>query len=361
MTDSPGGYNPLETQAEDRLPRERLRPVGVGRVVMEWLVAGLVVVVLNFAAMAVLDRYDPNRFRVQVGVKYEVLREQGGSYDSLILGDSTPNQGVMPAVLNDRVGGSWANLATVADMLAASDVWLLTEFVDLHGPPERVLVCHVPDMWARDPNPLVLAEADVPLSGFDDLDPPLSLGLGEKWGVFKSRYLPLYSKNDSLSVLLMKPWKAKDLRGLYDASGFMSVDGQEPGWSEAIAAAKREHEEKAYKLSAINEQAMTRLIELAEQHGFTVYLTPGSCSRGLAQSPGYRRNFSGMIQQYRAWADASERVVLILPEPQVFADAMMFDEDHVNAEGAEAWTGRIADAILESERSAAQPEVEGRP
>ncbi len=352
MASSPGGYNPQETQAHDRLPRERLRAVGVKRVVAEWLIAGVVLLAVNAAAFAALERYDPNRFRVQVALKYELLQEQGGQYDSLILGDSTPNQGVMPAVLNEQVGGSWLNLATVANMLAVSDAWLLQDFIERHGPPKRVLICHVPDMWPRGVDPLVLSEADVPILGFGELDPSLELSRGDQLQIFKTRYLPLYSKNDSLSRMTIKPWKIEDLRGMFQDDGFMPIAEQEAGREEAIQHAIAEHKKKPFKVSEVNEQAVQRIIALAEQHGIEVYLTTGSASRELAKSPGYRRNFDAMIEQYRAWAAQSNRLTVILPEPQTFADELMFDEDHVTREGAEVWTTRLAEAIRSAELDA---------
>lgn len=355
---SPPGYNPHETQAQDRLPRERLRGVSVRRVVLEWVVAGVVVVLINLIAYATLQRYDPNRFRVQVAVKYEILRERGDQFDSLILGDSTPNQGIMPSILDEQVGGRWLNLATVANLLAASDAWLLEEFIERYGVPKQVLISHVPDMWPREVDPAVICQVPVALSRFDDLEPAVKLKVGESAKMYLTRYVPLYSKNDSLSQLLKKPWKAKDLRGGFDADGFMPMYQAEPGWREDQQSAIAEHAEKPFSVSTINAQAMERIIALAGQYGFTVYLMPGSVSQGLMQSTGYQRNFNAMIEQYRAWADSSEQVRLIGHLPQVFPDTLMYDEDHVTVEGAREWTGQIAQAIL-AQRSPGRENNEG--
>ncbi len=354
MSVSPQGYNPHETQAQDRLPRERLRAVSVGRIVLEWVLAGAVVLLVNLLAFATLERYDPNRFRVQVAVKYEILREHGDQYDSLILGDSTPNQGIMPGILDEQVGGRWLNLATVANLLAASDAWLLDEYIDRYGAPKAVLISHVPDMWAREVDASVISQAPVAVSRFDELKPAVKLKPGELAKMYLTRYAPLYSKNDSLNELLKKPWKVRDLRGGFDPDGFMPMREAEPGWHAAQQTAIAAYEDKSFKVSAINEQAMQRVIELAKEHGFTVYLLPGSVSQGLAQSQGYQGNFQAMMQQYQAWADASEQVRLILPRPQVFPDALMYDEDHVTLEGAKEWTTQIAQAILAQRSGSAE-------
>lgn len=346
MTQSPAGYNPQETQAQDRLPRERLREVSVKRMVLEWLVAGCVVLVVNAAAFAALDRYDPNRFRVQVAVKYELLRERGGEYDSLILGDSTPNQGIIPEMLDERVGGKWFNLSTVANMLTLSSAWMLEEYIETYGPPKQVIVSHVPDMWPRDVDPIVLSQAEYPITAFGSLNPPIDLKPQQMLRMAATRYVPLYSNNVSLSRLAMTPWKAEDLRGGFADDGFMVMHKQEDGWRADLEKAKLEHLENRFDVSPINEKGMARIIELAQEHGFMVYLTTGSVSQGLAASPGYRRNFDAMMQRYRAWADSSDHLTLILPEPQVFPDEMMYDEDHVLESGAKQWTRRIADAIL---------------
>ncbi|MFN3165847.1 MAG: hypothetical protein ACE37H_02150 [Phycisphaeraceae bacterium] len=347
----PAGYNPDETVTDDGLPRERLRDVRWRSVAIEWAVAVAVVALINVAAIAALDRVDPNRFRVQVEVKYERLREHGGDYDSLILGDSTPNQGIKPELLNEQLGGKWMNLATVANMLALSDAWLLDEYIDTHGVPERVIVCHVPDMWAREADPGVMSQAPVGVNDFGGLNPPIDWSAKDKLVVLGTRYFPLYSKQQSLLELVQKPWKARDLRETFGGDGFMQVQGQVDGWPKAVEAAIAEREQTPYKLSEDNARAMRRLIELAEQHGFMIYLTPGSVSQPLAASEGYRRNFDAMIEQYQKWAASSEHVTLILPEPQAFAREMMFDEDHVNAEGAVAWTTRIAEAVKRVEQN----------
>ena len=347
----PAGYNPDETLTDDGLPRERLRDVRWRAIGVEWAVAVAVVAVINVFAIAALNRVDPNRFRVQVEVKYERLRENGKGYDSLVLGDSTPNQGIDPKVLDQQVGGRWMNLATVANMLALTDAWLLDEYIDQYGAPKRVIVAHVPDMWARKADPGVMSQAPVGVNDYTKLDPPIDWSAKDKVVVLGTRYFPLYSKQQSLLQLVQKPWKAKDLRGSFGADGFMSVDGRVGGWPEAVEAAIAEHAEEPYGLSDENRRAMQRLIELAGQYHFMIYLTPGSVSQPLAESPGYRRNFDAMIQQYRAWAASSDRVTLILPEPQAFPREMMFDEDHVNAKGAEAWTNRIAEAIKQSEHT----------
>ena len=357
MSESPGGYNPEETQAHDRLPRERLRSVSLRKLILEWGVAVVVVLAINAVAIAAIHQFDPNRFRVQVGVKYDLLRDAGGDYDSLILGDSTPNQGVIPSVLGEEAGGTWANLATVADMLALNSVWLLTEYIERYGPPERVLLCHVPDMWHREVDLKILSQAKIPINGFGELDPPLGLGAKDKLELFTTRYAPLYSNNESLSRLVMKPWKAENLHHMFDADGFMPMAEQEEGWQEAIEAAKLEHLQQPFAVSDINARSVQRLIDMAQEHGFTLYLTPGSVSPGLAGSAGYQRNFDDMIEQYRAWAASSERVVLILDTPQSFPTPMMYDEDHVTLEGAQRWSKRIAEAIRRHEAASDSPAI----
>lgn len=348
----PEGYNPTETQAEQHLPSERLRAVKRWHVFGEWAVMALVVLAVNVGAFIALKRYDPNRFDVQVVVKYERLREDGGKFDSLILGDSTANQGLMPRVFNEQLGGAWLNLATVANMLAVSDAWQLDEYIKKNGAPRRVIVCHVPDMWARKADPGVMGKAPIAMGDFEKLVPPIKWSLKDRVLVLGNRYVPIYSKSTSLSEMVKKPWALRDLRADFGADGFMAVKGQAKDWEAAVAAAILEHEKDPYELSEINTQAMAAVIALAEQHGFNVYLTPGSVSGPLAESPGYRRNYEAMLEQYRRWAESSERVFLALPDPVVFDDAMMFDEDHVNVEGAEVWSGRLADAIKAAERSA---------
>lgn len=345
------GYNPDETLTDDGLPRERLRDVRWRSLIVEWSVAVAVVALINVAAIAALNRADPNRFRVQVEVKYERLRENGSDYDSLILGDSTPNQGIKPALLDEQVGGKWMNLATVANMLALSDAWLLEEYIERNGPPNRVIVSHVPDMWPRTADPGVMSQAPVGVNDYGKLNPPIHWSAKDKIVVLGTRYFPLYSKQQSLLELVQKPWKTSDLRASFGKDGFMQVAGQADGWSKVVDAAIAEHEAEPFELSDDNARAMRRLSELAETHGFTIYLTPGSVSQPLAESKGYRRNFDAMVKHYQQWAASSEHVTLILPEPQALPREMMFDEDHVNAKGAAAWTGRIADAIKQAEQN----------
>ncbi|MGB0766091.1 MAG: hypothetical protein ACPGYV_00110 [Phycisphaeraceae bacterium] len=353
----PKGYNPDETHVEDGLPRERLRAVRPRTLVIEWVIALGVLLAINFAAFALLDRFDPNRFRVQVEVKYDRLETAGAKYDSLILGDSTPNQGIMPSVLGKRVGGAWLNLATVADLQAVNGAWMLGRYIDAYGPPKRVILCHVPEMWRRDLDPAAFVQTPFSIGQFDELDPPLNFAWDDRlWGAV-TRYAPIYSKNTSLTEFAMKPWALRDLREDFQADGFMAVEGMTSEWAESIERAAQSHAEKPYALSEHNRVAMERMIEMAETHGFDLYLLPGSVSEALAASPGYRHNFVGMMADYQRWAASSDRVVLLSDRMQAFPDEMMYDEDHVNVLGAQAWSERAAAYLAEVIDASAIEEV----
>src|SRR5438128_2449200 len=133
--------------AMTRLPVEIAGPSTARRLI--GTIGGVLALVAlaNTAALFVLSRHPVNHGYKVIGAKWELLREQERPVDWLVLGDSSGNQGVVPAVLSERLGGSSLNLCTVGDLLAVNDAWMLETYIGTVGAPRKVLMVHAYDIW----------------------------------------------------------------------------------------------------------------------------------------------------------------------------------------------------------------------
>jgi hypothetical protein len=317
------------------------------------LIAGTLmpVVLVNALVAWVMPNHSPDRGARVSRTKWHLVERAPAGTDWLILGDSSALRGVDPQLLDRRLGTRSINLGTTRRMLVTGDAWLLSEFIRRRGPPKGVLLVHVHEVWHGDRSWLVSSLSDIPKPwGFwARMDPPLPLAPGEQWRVFLSRYVPLYADNQSLAVTLQYPWKfIRYFSSIgMEPNGYMPVDRTNAG--EVDQDLRRNLDDtrgRRFEISAINLEALGRILALAEQHGFEVYLANSPVYQALYDAPEFRAYFRQVQAALRALDAAEPRLRYIAQEPSTFPKEQMENCDHVTSEASPAYTNRLADEIL---------------
>ncbi len=333
-----------------RLPDEVVAPATPRSVTVSFGLALLVVALANGLAIAALHRTTPNPATHVVKAKWALADEGLGPGYSLILGDSSGNQGLNPEFLNELVGGEWVNLCTFANHLTLGDAWLLEQYIQRHGPPERVLVVHVYDIWARPVYADAFADIPRPFGFWGQMNPPLDLTVKGQVEIAIQRYLPLYFSDRSLKMLLMHPGRVKAVHERINAQGFMAETVSDPAqvqgdYEEQLAKAQAMHTE----LSEPNREGLSRIAELAATHGFTVDLVYGPMYDALWEEPEVRDYFAEVDQQLHELVDEHDGLRLLHDEPATYPITQLQNCEHLTVDGAADYTKRVAAWILEAD------------
>lgn len=336
------------TKIELPLPSEpSLPPASPRSVALTWLSVLALVALVNLATIPILEYLTPNRYERQVRTKWQILETLDASTDSLVVGDSTGNQGVDPAQLGELLGGRWANLSTIADLITLDDAWMIDEYIARTGQaPRRVVVVLTHDLWERDPAPLAVAGIPRPWGFWSRANPPVRFDRDELWLMALGRYVPLYAAEASLRMMLMTPWKVPERWPVIHADGFMPFGESDP--PEVHLAAKRHAEYLAEHPFAMSESAragLVRVLELSQQHGFDVYFAHGSVAESLAEREPYRRRFDAIRAALMELSARYPRLHVLFDEPQAFDERYMVDAEHLVPAGAELYTRAIAERI----------------
>ena len=323
------------------MSRESIPPSTAREVAI--LVAGTVGLLLLLNALIPAIEVRANRGYWLLERKWTMLKALSQPVDTLVVGDSSGNQAVMPAVLAQRLGQA-INLCTFGDMTAAGDAWMLEEYLRRFGPPRRVVSVHVHDVWERSLNLTNLAQIPRPWGFWDQHEPRVASSLEERWSVGVRRYLPLYARTWSLTQLVHSPVQILRSDFRLQPDGFMPVTVQSD-----LAAQTRGYLQHArtqrFSMSAINRQALQRMIQLSNQHGFPLYLANGPLYRPLYDDPDFRRYLDDMNRELAALAATGRHVHRVFSRPMLFDAAQLESVDHTNTTGAAIYTAGLAQAI----------------
>lgn len=328
------------------LPKETLPPCTARRLTSVIAGALILVALVNVAAWWYLGRYTPNTGYLLIRAKWGMLANLKQPVDLLILGDSSGNQGVDPETLRDSLGVSSVNLCTIGDALVLDDAWMLEEYIARYGPPKGVLIVHGYDMWSRDINVSVLSR--IPGSWWTR-QPRLAFGLQDRIRVYLNRYVPLYTETASLGWVIRHPWSAFQTQLSIRPDGFMVETTAEPDRVKSDADVHRQFvRQRTRVLSAVNRAALTRIVQLADQHGFGLCLAPGPINDSLALDTAFQSYFTAIRDTLAAVTASSPRTFFPLTAPMTFPAEQMQSADHVVYSGAAEFTARLAGRIRSS-------------
>lgn len=341
--------------ASDITP-EVLRPSTARRAAL--FVAGVAVVflLLNFGARWYLQNHGTNLGYRIVHAKWKLLEDIDEPVDWLVFGDSSGCHGIVPEVLGEVLGGSAINLATIANLLVVDDAWMLQRYIERFGPPKNVVLVHAIDVWHRGYNSALIGQIPQPWGFWESTPPTIELTEEQSRRLFLSRFVPLYAENSTLRSHLTHFGPPTDVPFSMTSSGF--VPGQAHDRRRLARDLMRTHrflEQKTrFRISSHNAKAMAVIGELADRHGFSVYLVNGPAYDVLAQSPAfdrYRRQKEARLGQMAA----KYRRFYVLPDlPTYPHDEMEVSVDHVIPTVAPRYTRSIAEAIAERQRQEGQ-------
>lgn len=354
MSDSHSHSRPARIRRilEDRLPEEVLLPITWRRSLATVFLTVLFFVAINLLIKWYLIAYPINRGYWVTHEKWEMLDSLSEPAEWLILGDSSAIQGVVPSVIEEQLGGQAINLATTAGIALLDDVWMLEEHIERYGPPKNVLVVHTVDVWDRDiayQGSILIAKIPRPW-GFwraSAVDPGLDSDL---WiDIFLARYLPLYGETGSLLTVLGRAIVTPER--LFENPYRMEPDGYIPVNQTSSGSTVTETEETINKfeqngfyISPINQTALDRMVALADEHDFELYLANGPLYEGLAQASAIQEFFADLNQTLEESAGRSNNahyLTLLAGMPL----EQMQNIDHVNHAAAEVYSQMLASEI----------------
>lgn len=276
--------------------------------------------------------------------------------DWLIVGDSSANQGVMPSEIQRMTGKKALNLGTIGNMTVVEDLWMLEEYIDRFGPPEKVVVVHVFDMWNRYFDPLLTSQIPLPWGFWEKYTFAHELiGDQERETIFIDRFIPLYTQDWTLRSIIYS--SVTGLKNPFNPGLFVYPDGffpseeAKPEQAEQDALDQVEFvEDNAFFVSDINRSAMEEIIRLAEEYSFDVYLVNSPIHERLYGSPIFQEYAGGMHAELAGFDRQSERVHY-LEAYKTFASHLMQTSDHLITPAAETYTQWLVDSLMNAEKS----------
>lgn len=327
----------------------------------------LVVMLVNAAAGWYLGRSTSNLGYWLIQEKWRRLLDLDEDLDWLVLGDSSANQGVVSAVLEERLGGRALNLATIGDIGILDDAWMLQTYLQTHPAPRGVIVVHAYDIWEREP--IVSLRGLIPLSpeALNELRPAVELDAQSNVDSLLTRYFPLYSRSTSLKSLVFKILRSParllkalggapagaepDAAPILDAGGYMAVLAPDPA---TVAIDYANHagfvRSSSFRFSARNQQALEAMIALSEEVGFDLWLVNSPLYSGLAGDPNFQAYFDD-LQQGINQLGAGRSSVFNLGLLGVYPESGMVSVDHAAHASALDFSARLAEAILAGQAS----------
>lgn len=329
--------------------KHSIRPA---HLIMEILGSLILLVIANFFTLWYLDRYSTNFGYWVTHQKWNILARMDAPVDWLILGDSSCNQGVSPAIIEQQLGESAVNLCTIGNLTVLSDLWILEEYIQRFGAPKGVLIVHVYDVWERDLNPVLLGFIPRPWGFWEDhtLGDSLLEDPDVRREVFLEHYVPLISQDTRLTNILRSavfecsnPFEP---RGQMEANGFLPA---EPAKPELVAQDSQQHLELLQgatpTISSINLNALQAIIAIAETYQFPVYLVNGPLYEGLYADLTLQAYLAQLQEQLETIADQAGGIHLVR-EVKTFPASELQLVDHLTLPGAEAYTHWLIQNVL---------------
>ncbi|MEM7712016.1 MAG: hypothetical protein AAF349_00230 [Cyanobacteria bacterium P01_A01_bin.68] len=331
-----------------KIPQEITKPIKSKEFFLSLIGTVMLVIIFNFVAKLYLKENTTNRGYWIINQKWEILRKQKKPVEWLILGDSSCNQGVVPSILNERLDTSSINLCTIGDMISLDNSWMLETYIERFGKaPKNVLIVHVYDAWRRSINRPVFAQVPLNWGYWKQLEPKLNLAKRDTLQLFLERYIPLYSQNQSLSLLLKSPYDAFNRNQNFQLTedGFMIWEEPNP---EFVEVQKEMHldftRKNEFNLSSHNREALEHIVKLAEKHDINVYLTNSPIYEKLYEHEDFKAYFAQLQDTLDGYAAKSDRVHYIR-EPITFPKEQMENADHLVYSAAKVYTKKLISEI----------------
>jgi hypothetical protein len=343
MMSLPEHTSALHPTADAGLPQEKLPKVSARKFWRDLLLALSLLAFFNISSYLFLGHYTSNYGFWVIKNKWRLLLDQDTPVDWLILGDSSVNQGVIPSVIEAEIGKTALNLGTIGNMTLVDDLWMLEEYIGRFGPPQKVAIIHVFDVWHRSFNPMLLAHVPLPWGFWENysLSEELIQEEAEK-DLFIERFAPLYTQNRTLRQNIYAT--LTNLRSPFDTGYRLDEDGyfpaQDPAPARVILGAEDQinfTRENGFFISYTNQMLLEDLIRMAENYQMDIYLMNSPIYEGLYHAPAFEAYTRNMHTALENIAQTSPYFHYI-PEMKTFTAEQMQNPDHLITAGAEIYT-----------------------
>jgi hypothetical protein len=353
MKPAPASLAEQGPQPQRRLPEERVAKAGAGEIA--WLVLAPLALALglNLAVAEVLAAHPTNRAHALMRLKWDMVANPPPDVDTLVVGDSSCNQGVRPDVLSAALGGRAINLCTTGDSIAVGPAWMIGAYVERFGAPRRVILMHAYDVWKRDDERL-RRQAWV-FGRHHDLflgrAPELDWSARERALVYVGERLPLYSQPSASRTVLWNLDAARAYKPFkIDPDGFMPSSKARAGRVERDARKHiRRNKRRKPVISRYNRAAVSELARLSAEHGFALFVVHGPVFAGVWASEGVRRYHNGLSDKLEDLIAPAPRARLLFRTPRTYPAKRMENVDHVVGSAAADFTVALAEEVARAE------------
>lgn len=326
-------------------PEEHVLPTDGRGVVPAILIALALLAAANAVAFVETEHRPRNRGYEVVAHKWTLASELESAPDWLFVGDSSCNQGVIPQVFEEVLGGTALNLCTIGSATVADDAWIADYVIDRVGPPGAIVVVHTWDTWPRPDSTLrsMLWRIPIGSDAWEGREPAIALTARDRLTARFGRWLPLYTQNISLRQAVTNPGGAPTIT--FEDGGFMPMNEASPEAARYdLDKHRRTVAAEDWSASAWSRASLQALIDVARAHEVPVYLAMAPAHEDLVDEPDFERwmaDYAALLHD----AAATEGVTVIADRPFAVAPEMLEKVDHVNVEGARAYSSFLAERL----------------
>ncbi len=330
------------------LTNEHFRAITFGEIRRLLLLMTAIVLVVNAIAYLYAYHYDRlDRGNVIVGTKWQMLQTFDAPAGTLILGDSSINQSVNPAYMGDTLPSPIWNLATIGSWGFTGDEWMLRYHIERYGAPQAVIIGHTYDVPSRNaPTFEIAATSNIsPQLVFSAPSPFANPSLMELAVYIQWRSFPLFYRRTTLRSAI----EGKSIPEYsFLENGFMVWSTATP---ENLISIREQHVNVITSLldyprifSQANTDALNRIIGLADQYDFPLYLAYGPSWVEVEHDTRFQLFRNQLSQEYEQFAAQSQRVYF-LGEVRSFEADVMEGFDHTTVAVSEDFTRHLVAQI----------------
>jgi len=332
-------------------------------IVLAVVIAIATVIGVELAVGAWLDRHGTNLGYRYIAHKWRVLGELDGPVDWLVLGDSSVAQAFDPEVLATERGKTSVNLGTIGNFGATGDLWMLEEYLERFGAPERVVLVHAYDVWHRPLDRALIGRVPRTWATSARIREQYEIEGDELIELVTNRWVRIYAERTSIRKALELAWwklvkdddelaaiRAADrelprTEPTLEPNGFVRMCDPIPG---QVAGDTRGHRKflakNRFRLSRDNQDALVRIAELAALHGFPVDIVPGPLYRRLAVEDDLERYLDAAVERQRRLLEPYAGVT-VHRELRAFDSGQMQNADHITCDAAPDYTRWLSERV----------------
>lgn len=332
----------------DTLPEEEVPRTTLPRLLAGVAIAVVGLLVINALLARELEQHPRNLGYVVVESKWDAVEAMEVAPDWLFVGDSSCNQGIRASRVAEALGATAYNACTIGSATVGDDVWMVADLVRRGLVPEHVVIAHSWYTWGRSPGTLkaMLFLVEPGARVWRDTEPRLDLTLGDRWLARWGGAFPIASQAISAQTIVFDPFReGLPPRLTPGDDGYMAVPYRDDARLEADIEAHRIEMRAPFTISPWSQRAMDELLDLSDEHGFDVHFVVAPMPERLRDTPEAARYLAEHHGALEAIAARSPRVRVALSEPPVLPFEVFEKADHVTAEGANAYTDAVIDAL----------------